>query len=66
MKESTSSASKTGLNFGNLKACSHDHLLSEFESSISHVPFVSGYTPQQWKEGTIVMIKKRAGLNNLQ
>ena len=61
----TTSASKTGLHFGHLKACAQNSLLTEFESSIAHIPYVSGYTPQQWKEGTIVMIKKREGLNNI-
>ena len=65
MKEKTTSASKTGLHFGHLKACAQNSLLTEFESSIAHIPYVSGYTPQQWKEGTIVMIKKREGLNNI-
>ena len=65
IKETTSSASKTGLHFGHLKACASNPLLAEFESSISHIPFTTGYVPTQWKEGLIVMIKKKAGLNTV-
>ena len=66
MKESTSAASKTGLHFGHLKASATNPILSEFESSISHVPFWTGYVPEQWKEGIIIMIKKKIGLNTVQ
>lgn len=66
MKESTSAASKTGLHFGHLKASASNTILSEFESSISHVPFWTGYVPEQWKEGIIIMIKKKIGLNTVQ
>ena len=59
------SASKTDLHFGHIKACASNTLLTAFESSIAHIPYVSGYTSQQWKEGAILMIKKRAGLNNI-
>ena len=46
-----------------MKACASDPVLSEFESSVSHIPFTTGYAPTPWKEGIIVMIKKKAGLN---
>ena len=65
MKERTTSASKTGLHFGHLKASALHPQLADFESSISHLPFYTGYAPSTWKEGTIVMIKKRIGLNNV-
>ena len=65
LKETTSAASKQGLHFGHLKASALHPELSEFESSISHLPFHTGYAPATWKEGTIVIIKKRIGLNNV-
>ena len=65
MKETTSAASKSGLHFGHLKACACNPLLTEFESSISHIPFTTVYVPTQWKESLIVMIKKKAGLNTV-
>ena len=65
MKESTSSASTNGLHFGHMKASAMDPVLADFESSISQLPFSTGYAPSPWKEGTIVMIKKRIGLNKV-
>ena len=65
MKEATSSASLSGLHFGHLKACALDDALTTFESSIANVPFSTGYSPQQWQESVIVMIKKKANLNNI-
>ena len=65
MKETTSAASKQGLHFGHLKASALHPELAVFESSISHLPFHTGYAPKSWKEGTIVMIKKRIGLDNV-
>ena len=56
MKESTSSG-KSGRHFGHMKACSEDKLLSDFESSISHIPYSTRYSPVSWQEGAIVMIK---------
>ena len=60
MKETTS-AGKSGVHFGNLIACAEDEQLAQFESSVSQIPFLTGYSPTLWKEGTIVMIKKKAG-----
>ena len=60
MKESTSSG-KSGVHFGNLITCAEDDKLAQFESSIAQIPFMTGYSPLLWKEGTIVMIKKKAG-----
>ena len=60
MKEATSAGSITGLHFGHLKACATDSFLSEFESSISHVPYATGYTPKSWQFGINVMLKKKA------
>ena len=60
MIESTS-AGQSGIHFGNFIACADDNNLSKFESSIVQIPFVTGYLPYPWKEGSIVMIKKRSG-----
>ena len=61
MKEKPTSASKTGLHFGHLKASALHPQLADFESSISHLPFYTGYAPSPCKEGTIVMIKSVLG-----
>ena len=60
MKEA-SSTGKSGIHFGNLITCLEDQRLAQFESSIAQVPFLTGYSPSLWREGTIVMIKKKAG-----
>ena len=52
---------KSGVHFGNLVACSEDDRQSQFESSIAQLPFLTGYSPMLWREGTIVMIKKTSG-----
>ena len=65
MKETTSAASITGLHFGHLKACATDTTLTTFESSVANLPYVTGYSPEQWQESVIVMIKKKAQLNHV-
>ena len=65
MKECTSSASLTGLHFGHLKACATDATLTAFESSVAHIPFFTGYSPHQWQESVIVMIKKKINRNHI-
>lgn len=59
MKERTSSG-KSGLHFGHLKTCTYSSFLSEFESSIAHIPFITGYSPHDWQTGINVMIQKKA------
>ena len=45
MREKTSSASRNGLHFGHMKACTFNSDLAEFESSILHIPYATGYAP---------------------
>ena len=59
MNEFTSSGI-SGMHFGHMKACASSPFLTEFESSISQIPFATGYSPQQWQQGVIVMIQKKA------
>ena len=59
MKEFTS-AGKSGLHFGHLKLCALHTFLANFESSISHIPFATGYSPRVWRVGVMVMIHKKA------
>ena len=58
MKERTS-AGISGIHFGHLKACALDNVLSDFESSLSNVSYISGYSPNSWKNGGNVMIHKK-------
>ena len=65
MKESTASTSLKGLHFGHMKASAQDPLLTTFESSIAHTTYTTGYSPNQWQESVIVMIKNKINLNNI-
>ena len=58
MREYTS-AGKLGLHFGHMKDCSLHTFLSHFESLLSHIPFVLGYSPRVWQVGVMVMIHKK-------
>jgi hypothetical protein len=62
MKEYTSSGI-SGIHFGHLKACAHNVFISNFKSSLSHVPYHTGYSPLAWKFGIDVMIQKKERLN---
>jgi hypothetical protein len=59
MKEQTS-AGISGIHFGHFKSCAADKFLTEYESSLSHIPFATGYSPPQWQVGVNVMIRKKA------
>lgn len=58
MKERTS-AGISGLHFGHLKATTFNKYLSNTEASLSNIPFITGYSPQSWRTGILVMIQKK-------
>ena len=58
MKEKTS-IGISGLHFGHMETCAQDEFIAQVESSISHIPFYSGYTPHAWRTGVNVMIHKK-------
>jgi hypothetical protein len=58
MKEYTS-AGISGLHFGLMKACAMNEFTSQFESSLSHLPYLTGYSPNEWNFGVNIMIKKK-------
>ena len=64
MKEQTSSGI-SGLHFGHLKACTFSTMLSNFEATLSHIPFTTGYVPNGWKKGVCCMIKKKANVDRV-
>ena len=64
MREQTSSG-KSGLHFGHMKACTFSPTLSNFEATISHIPYTTGYVPNDWKKGVCCMIKKKANINKV-
>jgi predicted lipid carrier protein YhbT len=62
MSEYTS-AGISGLHFGHMKACSTSDFASNFESSLAHIPYFTGYTPRDWSVGVNVMIQKKDRVN---
>ena len=61
--EAISVGSIRGLHFRYLIACATYSFLSEFESSISHILYAAGYTPESWQYGISVMLEKRAQID---
>jgi hypothetical protein len=59
MKETTS-AGKSGMHFGHMKACTQSDQVADFEATMTHIPYVTGYSPLRWKSGVDVMILKKA------
>ena len=53
------SAGLTGIHFGHMKACAMDDLLSDFEATICHIPYNTGYSPEDWKSSLNTMIPKK-------
>jgi hypothetical protein len=64
MKERTS-AGISGITFGHMKACSEDRELSDFEATISHLPYSTGFVPDKWKQGVCCMLPKKANSDNV-
>jgi hypothetical protein len=52
----------SGLHFRHLKACAMSKFVSQFESSLSHLSFSTGYAPKDWQYRVNVMIQKRIKL----
>jgi hypothetical protein len=37
------------LHFGHFKAGAHDPIIAEFEATMSHIPYATGYSPKRWQ-----------------
>ena len=59
------SSGKLGQHYGHIKTCDQDDLLANFEGLIMNIPYMTGYSPAAWQEGTIVMFKKRIHSANI-
>ena len=57
MKERTS-VGISDIHFGQMKSCTKDPFLTDFESSLANVPYSTGYSSPNWKVGVSVMINK--------
>ena len=49
----------TGIHYGHMKACAKDDYLSDFEATICHIPYATGYSPTDWKTSVNSMIPKK-------
>ena len=58
--KSTTSASPFGPGFIDYIASCRHAILSEFDATMSSIPFMSGYAPLAWSKATDVMIPKKA------
>lgn len=64
MKEKTSSGISQ-LHFGHLKACSQNTFLSDFEATLSHIPYYSRLSLDVWKKCVNVMLQKKRKSNHV-
>ena len=60
VKERTSS-SPSGLHVGHWKCCSMDDTINWINTSLTNIPYLSGYSPKRWQRGINVMIEKSKG-----
>ena len=42
------SAGISGIHFGQMKACAQSQELADFEATMNHIPYATGYSPHQW------------------
>ena len=52
----------SGVHFGHMKSCAKDSFLSEFESSLAHLPYRTGHSPSSWAQGINNMIRNKSNL----
>ena len=48
----------SGINFEHMKACAMGDVLSDFEATICHIPYSTGFSPKKWKKSINTMIQK--------
>ena len=53
------SSGLSGIHFGHMKACGRDDTLANFEATMCHIPFATGYSPDEWKTSINCMIEKK-------
>ena len=60
IKEQTS-AGISGIHFGHMKSCVKDRMLTDFESSLCHIPYTTSHSPEKWKYNISVIRNKLIG-----
>ena len=64
-KKERISAGKSGWTFSHSKTCIMNKSVADFEATMAHIPYVTGYAPKEWKIGVNIMIYKKANLDRV-
>ena len=55
----------SGWTFSHSKTCALDQNAADFEATMAHIPYITGYTPKEWLIGVDIMIYKKASLDRV-
>jgi hypothetical protein len=61
VKERTTTGSAF-LHFGHFKAGVRDPVIADFEATMAHIPYATGYSPQQWQHVVDFELLKKEGV----
>jgi hypothetical protein len=64
-KKEFTSAGKTGWTFSHSKTCALNQNAADFEATMAHIPYITGYAPNEWKVGVDIMIYKKINLDRV-
>ena len=64
MREKTASGISE-LHFGHMKACAQSPFVSDFEATMSHIPYYTGLSPEIWKTSVNLMLQKKKKGNHV-
>ena len=64
-KKEFTSAGKSGWTFSHSKTCALDQHSADFEATMAHIPYITGYTPNEWQVGVDIMIYKKINLDRV-
>jgi hypothetical protein len=64
-KKEQISAGKSGWTFSHSKTCALNKTTADFEATMAHIPYVTGYAPKEWKVGVNIMIYKKVNMDRV-
>jgi hypothetical protein len=64
-KKEFTTAGKSGWTFSHSKTCALNKDTANFEATMAHIPYVTGYTPKEWQVGVNIMIYKKANIDRV-
>jgi hypothetical protein len=64
-KKEFTSAGKSGWTFSHSKTCALERGPADFEATMAHIPYITGYTPKEWQVGVDIMIYKKINLDRV-